>query len=47
MFCPDVVREALDLPADWDPMGAVGVGRAARPPRDRPSRDPAAFIATR
>lgn len=47
MFCADVVREALDLPADWDPMGAVGVGHAAAPPRDRPPRDPAAFIQTR
>jgi coenzyme F420-0:L-glutamate ligase/coenzyme F420-1:gamma-L-glutamate ligase len=47
MFCADVVREALDLPAGWDPMGAVGVGHPAAPPRDRPPRDPAAFIETR
>ncbi|KRV48729.1 F420-0--gamma-glutamyl ligase [Wenjunlia vitaminophila] len=44
MFCRDVVREALDLPAHWDPMGAVAVGRAAAPPRPRPERDPAAFL---
>ncbi|WP_019629140.1 coenzyme F420-0:L-glutamate ligase [Actinomadura atramentaria] len=47
MFCRDVVREVLDLPADWDPMGAVGVGRPAAPPRERPSRDPSAFIEVR
>ncbi|MGH3389923.1 MAG: coenzyme F420-0:L-glutamate ligase [Actinomadura sp.] len=47
MFCADVVREALDLPSSWDPMGAVGVGHAALPPPDRPPRDPAAFIELR
>ncbi|GGO88095.1 coenzyme F420-0:L-glutamate ligase [Wenjunlia tyrosinilytica] len=47
MFCRDVVREALGLPADWDPMGAVAVGRAAAPPRERPARDVGAFIEVR
>jgi coenzyme F420-0:L-glutamate ligase/coenzyme F420-1:gamma-L-glutamate ligase len=47
MFCADVVCETLDLPADWDPMGAVGVGHPAKPPPDRPPRDPAAFVQTR
>jgi coenzyme F420-0:L-glutamate ligase/coenzyme F420-1:gamma-L-glutamate ligase len=47
MFCADVVRDALDLPASWDPMGAVGIGHAAAPPRDRPPRDPEAFIELR
>ncbi|WP_026415683.1 coenzyme F420-0:L-glutamate ligase [Actinomadura oligospora] len=47
MFCRDVVRDALDLPADWDPMGAVGVGHAAAPPRQRPPRSPEAFIEVR
>ncbi|MFF3452428.1 coenzyme F420-0:L-glutamate ligase [Streptomyces sp. NPDC002667] len=47
MFCRDVVREVLELPDDWDPMGAVAVGHAAGAPRDRPERDAAAFVAVR
>jgi coenzyme F420-0:L-glutamate ligase/coenzyme F420-1:gamma-L-glutamate ligase len=36
LFCPQVARAALDLPEDWEPMGAVAVGYpvAAPPPRD-------------
>ncbi|MEU9981926.1 coenzyme F420-0:L-glutamate ligase [Streptomyces sp. NPDC050856] len=47
MFCRDVVRDALDLPADWDPMGAVAVGHAAAVPPPRPGREPDAFIEVR
>ncbi len=47
MFCREVTRRALDLPPGWDPMGAVAVGHAAAPPKDRPPRDPADFIVTR
>ncbi|MFJ2637368.1 coenzyme F420-0:L-glutamate ligase [Streptomyces sp. NPDC087422] len=47
MFCRDVVRDVLRLPADWDPMGAVAIGRPAAAPAVRPARDSAAFIAVR
>ncbi|MFF7314626.1 coenzyme F420-0:L-glutamate ligase [Streptomyces sp. NPDC008137] len=47
MFCRDVVREELGLPADWDPMGAVAVGHPAEEPRPRPERDAGAFIEVR
>ncbi|MER0446127.1 coenzyme F420-0:L-glutamate ligase [Streptomyces sp. Edi4] len=47
MFCRDVVRDVLGLPAQWDPMGAIAVGRAAEPPRERPARDASAFIEVR
>ncbi|MEU2059940.1 coenzyme F420-0:L-glutamate ligase [Streptomyces sp. NPDC013455] len=47
MFCRDVVREVLELPADWDPMGAVAVGRSAEDPRPRAERDPGAFVEVR
>ncbi|WP_232778547.1 coenzyme F420-0:L-glutamate ligase [Carbonactinospora thermoautotrophica] len=47
LFCPDVVREVLDLPADWDPMGTVAVGHPAAPPRPRPPREPEAFVTVR
>ncbi|MFJ8437026.1 coenzyme F420-0:L-glutamate ligase [Kitasatospora sp. NPDC094019] len=47
MFCRDTVREVLDLPGHWDPMGAVAVGRPAEPPRSRPERTADAFIEVR
>lgn len=47
MFCRDVVRSALDLPADWDPMGAVAVGRPAAEPARRPTREAAPFVVVR
>ncbi|WP_461712653.1 coenzyme F420-0:L-glutamate ligase [Streptomyces sp. DSM 41029] len=47
MFCREVVREVLELPDAWDPMGAVAVGRPAAPPAARPARDPEAFLTVR
>ncbi|WP_307628658.1 coenzyme F420-0:L-glutamate ligase [Streptomyces turgidiscabies] len=47
MFCRDVVREVLGLPAGWDPMGAVAVGHPAQVPPARVDRDAGAFIEVR
>ncbi|VEG52394.1 F420-0--gamma-glutamyl ligase [Mycolicibacterium aurum] len=36
IFAPDLVRAELDLPPDWEPLGAIAIGYAAEPsgPRD-------------
>lgn len=47
MFCKPVVRDVLDLPDDWDPMGAVAIGHPAEAPPSRPARDHKAFIVDR
>ncbi|MEV6976707.1 coenzyme F420-0:L-glutamate ligase [Kitasatospora sp. NPDC093806] len=47
MFCRDTVRTALDLPASWDPMGAIAIGRPTTTPPPRTERDPDAFIEVR
>ncbi|MFK0296156.1 coenzyme F420-0:L-glutamate ligase [Streptomyces sp. NPDC090442] len=47
MFCRDVVREVLELPAEWEPMGAVAIGRPAAPPRERPARPVDDFVTVR
>ncbi len=47
IFCPDVACAALDLPAGWQPMGAIAVGYAAGAPTPRAPRDPGDFVVER
>ncbi|MFF4222640.1 coenzyme F420-0:L-glutamate ligase [Streptomyces abikoensis] len=47
MFCREVVRDVLGLPRDWDPMGAVAIGRPAASPPARPARDADPFVTVR
>ncbi|MGF7235866.1 MAG: coenzyme F420-0:L-glutamate ligase [Frankia sp.] len=44
LFCADVVRSVLDLPSNWQPMGAVGIGYPTHDAAARPARDPASFL---
>ena len=38
IFTPDLVRTVLDLPSDWEPLGAIAIGYPIDPPHPR---DPA------
>ena len=38
IFAPDLVRSSLDLPEDWEPLGAIAIGHASGGPP--PPRDP-------
>ncbi|QFS90714.1 Coenzyme F420:L-glutamate ligase [Mycobacterium sp. THAF192] len=40
IFAPDLVRSSLDLPEDWEPLGAIAIGHAPGGPP--PPRDPLA-----
>ena len=38
IFAADLVRAELDLPADWEPLGAIAIGYPARAVRARATR---------
>jgi F420 biosynthesis protein FbiB-like protein len=44
LFCPDTVRAALDLPADWEPQALITLGQPAAPGRARERRSVAEFM---
>ncbi len=43
-FCPGTVREVLDLPEHFDPIGMVAVGAPAVPPAPRGPRGPEGLL---
>jgi coenzyme F420-0:L-glutamate ligase/coenzyme F420-1:gamma-L-glutamate ligase len=47
LFCPDTVREVLELPTDWQPLGTVAVGHPVTPPPERPPSDTGDYLLMR
>jgi coenzyme F420-0:L-glutamate ligase/coenzyme F420-1:gamma-L-glutamate ligase len=45
LFCPDVVRDVLEV--EGDPLGVIAVGHPSEPATPRTGRDPAAFVVER
>ncbi|MSO26720.1 MAG: coenzyme F420-0:L-glutamate ligase [Candidatus Nanopelagicales bacterium] len=44
MFCADVVNAVLQLPASYQPLGAIAIGYPATKPKARDVRTPEAFM---
>jgi coenzyme F420-0:L-glutamate ligase/coenzyme F420-1:gamma-L-glutamate ligase len=44
LFCPDTVKTALELPADWQPQALVTLGYPATPGRSRERRAVAEIV---
>ena len=42
IFTPDLVRAELDLPADWEPLGAIAIGHTGDEAGNMRPRPPAA-----
>jgi coenzyme F420-0:L-glutamate ligase/coenzyme F420-1:gamma-L-glutamate ligase len=40
IFAADLVRAELELPDDWEPLGAIAIGYAEEPPAPRDAADP-------
>jgi coenzyme F420-0:L-glutamate ligase/coenzyme F420-1:gamma-L-glutamate ligase len=47
IFAPDVVRDVLDLPAEWEPLGAVAIGYPDEPPEPRDPAQPGDLLVRR
>ena len=45
LFCPDVVRDVLDV--EGEPLGVIAVGHPATAPTERDPRDPEGFVLRR
>jgi coenzyme F420-0:L-glutamate ligase/coenzyme F420-1:gamma-L-glutamate ligase len=45
LFCPDVVREVLEV--EGEPLGVIAVGHALEPPKPRQDRDPRGYVVER
>lgn len=44
LFCADVVGEVLRWPSDWEPMGAIAIGRPVASATARLRRDPEDYL---
>ncbi len=47
IFAPDAVRRVLDLPDNWEPLGAVAIGYPGEPPQPRHPAQPGDLLVRR